>query len=129
MKSLSGHTDPTYKLPTLLHCRTHIREIFRPDWLIEFLPYRWIPYISCKCCYFQFSKSWLHPNPPYDLLHEHVGLVLIFLKDCLRMCLCSWSCTVNGLHVSLTAAATRKENAIAAMCCLLQISYRSSSHE
>jgi hypothetical protein len=45
------------------------------------------------------------------------------------MCLCSWSGTVSGLHVSLTAAATHTEKAIGAMCCLLQILYGSSSHE
>jgi hypothetical protein len=52
------------------------------------MPYVPIPCISYTFCCFQFPKSYLHPSLPYDPLHRHVGLILIFLEDPPRECAC-----------------------------------------
>jgi hypothetical protein len=56
------------------------------DWLS--VPYGQISYTFYTCCDFQFPKFCLHPSLPYDHIHRHVELIVIFLEDPLWDCAC-----------------------------------------
>jgi hypothetical protein len=59
-----------------------------------------------------------------DLLFGFLSNFDVSRRPCLRLCLCLWSRTTNGLPLSPNLT-----NALDAMCRLLRISFRSGSHE